>query len=999
MPYLGCVKHCRLRCSLTLQIHLHLHLHVVCVLYSVHMYKFCLQFVVIQLPFTALQTDFANRDARAAFFTRTEGFDGPGPAAGVFPMQPMYNPMLDPHHRRAAMMMPRPGIPIMPISRGGFPPAGPPDLYYPYMDDAAMGYYGGRPAFGGLPVGPFRQFHHHPYDEAFEDYEEELRAFTRKRKRERELEKKSKRKCDDSSKSSDSESDSSGSKKKKAKDKGKKQSSGEKSKVKDEGSESEGEKEEQRLKATQKSRELREKRKSKKKTKSDGEASSEEDGEGTGKKGSEKKPSDSRGKEADLSQSMVAVEDGKKAERSERKKPSPSASSSPKEAMAEAEHEKTEAADKAVEAPCSMGNVEPLERSAVTPAAMAIRDCVADEANKKVESDLSSGEDFKDDLPGGVGAIKDDLPRGVGGAKGGEAKEQDKPPIAELLCIVPDTESHVPEEKQAKEDTIVKGSKAKNKTSSGDDSDAKTADTESKRVKQLPLRYQLNEEDEEKTQSRDHHRLSAPHPTSPPSGQRHKYRRSPSPPDHRWQRGARPYSPAGGHHRYRQYSRSPPGGGGGAALSPRRPQSPSFGSSPPPRPRSPAHRSREYGVRHRYDSPSRGKGTSSGHSPHRRRYSPSPSRAHSPGTRYHPRHRSRSPSLSKKSPVHPKEATPEVVMSSSPSAVRELKKQSRHIPGSRTPSPSRAKQHREEVVKEPPPPKRPLPEEGRPKSPVRTSPPPLPPSQKDDGRRASGSRVVVPLGATATSEMQHSPPLPPPLPQQPQQQQPQTLGKKPPLPAAKLATPTQPPPAATPIIPSTATTTTTAEMPHPPLPQPSTPQQQTDNLLSLLRRYPVMWQGHLALKNDAAAVQLHFLSGNVSLAKVSLPQMIDQRTPALRIVQRMRLEPSQLEGVERRIQVRWRMSLYGVKGVGGASLVEGMVGPSLVERCGLFTWEIMFGVERVGIAMLLLWSGVGVASLLQMKELFQYRMKGTIVCCWHYPVVGMLVMYATRHTS
>lgn len=58
------------------------------------------------------------------------------------------------------------------------------------------------------------------------------------------------------------------------------------------------------------------------------------------------------------------------------------------------------------------------------------------------------------------------------------------------------------------------------------------------------------------------------------------------------------------------------------------------------------------------------------------------------------------------------------------------------------------------------------------------------------------------------------------------------------------------------------------------------------------------------LKNDSAAVQLHFLSGNVQLAKSSLPQQTDQPMPILRISQRMRLEKTQLEGVDRRIQVR-----------------------------------------------------------------------------------------------
>ena len=89
----------------------------------------------------------------------------------------------------------------------------------------------------------------------------------------------------------------------------------------------------------------------------------------------------------------------------------------------------------------------------------------------------------------------------------------------------------------------------------------------------------------------------------------------------------------------------------------------------------------------------------------------------------------------------------------------------------------------------------------------------------------------------------------------------------------------------------------------PPIPQPS----NTDTLLDLLRRYPVVWQGLLALKNDSAAVQMHYLAGNGRLAEVSLPQAptngIGNVPPPIRIAQRMRLEPSQLEGVIRRMQV------------------------------------------------------------------------------------------------
>ncbi|XP_013774796.1 LOW QUALITY PROTEIN: msx2-interacting protein-like [Limulus polyphemus] len=89
--------------------------------------------------------------------------------------------------------------------------------------------------------------------------------------------------------------------------------------------------------------------------------------------------------------------------------------------------------------------------------------------------------------------------------------------------------------------------------------------------------------------------------------------------------------------------------------------------------------------------------------------------------------------------------------------------------------------------------------------------------------------------------------------------------------------------------------------------QPETPPHdsqvppQGDSLL--LQRYPVMWQGLLALKNDQAAVQMHFVSGNPLIAQASLPTMTEGGTPPVRIAQRMRLEQNQLEGVARKMQM------------------------------------------------------------------------------------------------
>ncbi|XP_076023267.1 msx2-interacting protein [Genypterus blacodes] len=73
------------------------------------------------------------------------------------------------------------------------------------------------------------------------------------------------------------------------------------------------------------------------------------------------------------------------------------------------------------------------------------------------------------------------------------------------------------------------------------------------------------------------------------------------------------------------------------------------------------------------------------------------------------------------------------------------------------------------------------------------------------------------------------------------------------------------------------------------------------DMVQLLTKYPIVWQGLLALKNDQAAVQLHFVSGNNILSQRSLPP--PEGGALLRIVQRMRLEASQLDSVARRMTV------------------------------------------------------------------------------------------------
>lgn len=67
----------------------------------------------------------------------------------------------------------------------------------------------------------------------------------------------------------------------------------------------------------------------------------------------------------------------------------------------------------------------------------------------------------------------------------------------------------------------------------------------------------------------------------------------------------------------------------------------------------------------------------------------------------------------------------------------------------------------------------------------------------------------------------------------------------------------------------------------------------------------MVWQGHLGLKTEIATVQFHYVSGCKDLARASLPTSITdprmQCLPTLKIGQRMRLEESQLSGVQRKM--------------------------------------------------------------------------------------------------
>jgi hypothetical protein len=67
-----------------------------------------------------------------------------------------------------------------------------------------------------------------------------------------------------------------------------------------------------------------------------------------------------------------------------------------------------------------------------------------------------------------------------------------------------------------------------------------------------------------------------------------------------------------------------------------------------------------------------------------------------------------------------------------------------------------------------------------------------------------------------------------------------------------------------------------------------------------LAAYPICWTGILGLKNDMANVQMHFVSGCRDLALEYLPETGSN----MKIVQRMRLEDQQIEGVKKKMETK-----------------------------------------------------------------------------------------------
>lgn len=88
--------------------------------------------------------------------------------------------------------------------------------------------------------------------------------------------------------------------------------------------------------------------------------------------------------------------------------------------------------------------------------------------------------------------------------------------------------------------------------------------------------------------------------------------------------------------------------------------------------------------------------------------------------------------------------------------------------------------------------------------------------------------------------------------------------------------------------------------------QPGTPNPAptSQEPVDIVQRYPVLWYGNLALKNDEAYVQMHFVNGNRNISGHALPVYAPDSgvQPQLRITQRMRIDNSQMSQLIRKLQ-------------------------------------------------------------------------------------------------
>jgi len=81
-------------------------------------------------------------------------------------------------------------------------------------------------------------------------------------------------------------------------------------------------------------------------------------------------------------------------------------------------------------------------------------------------------------------------------------------------------------------------------------------------------------------------------------------------------------------------------------------------------------------------------------------------------------------------------------------------------------------------------------------------------------------------------------------------------------------------------------------------------QQVMEQQRNTNEKYPVLWQGQLAMKNTDTLVQMHRVCGNDKLIDITNQELVSRGNGigTIRITQRMRLEQTQLESLMKKME-------------------------------------------------------------------------------------------------
>ena len=148
------------------------------------------------------------------------------------------------------------------------------------------------------------------------------------------------------------------------------------------------------------------------------------------------------------------------------------------------------------------------------------------------------------------------------------------------------------------------------------------------------------------------------------------------------------------------------------------------------------------------------------------------------------------------------------------------------------------------------------------------------------------------------------------------------------------------------------------------------PDFKLESLADLSRVFPVIWRGNLVLKNTGFPTRMHLIGGDPSVAELLIrAKEPGEETDALRITQRLRLEPPRLEEVNKRMASAGHCILLALPGAIPSLDEDGQAANSATQLRPLKSLvSYLEQKEAAGIVALNAVEGVGSSGGGQQKE-------------------------------